>query len=180
MSSFQNQAATNEFIPLSSFIDDFDTQVCGGTIRQDTLPWSVCGLIIGDAVYSSDNAAWTRGSVYFNLPILEPLDGMRAFFGAQQTFAQTYLSVYDMAYKLPHSFLNKYQFGTWSNILSTGTDVEHWSGSNPSGVWPECSFVSKPYRNSSNGLTEVALQNNLAGNICTPPLRLVAENMFAH
>lgn len=180
LSSFQNQAATNEFIPLSSFIDYFDSQVCGGTIRQDTLPWSVCGLIIGDAVYSSDNAAWTRGSVYFNLPILEPLDGMRAFFGASRTFAQEHVGIHNMEYKLPHSFLNKYQFGEWTNILSTGTDVEHWGGSNPTGIWPEYSFVAKPFRTAQNSLTEVCLQDDLKGNICTPPLRLVAENMFAH
>lgn len=76
--------------------------------------------------------------------------------------------------------MNKWQFGEWSNILSTGTDVEHWGGSNPTGRWPEYSFVSKPYRTAQNGLTEVCLQDNLKGNICTPPLRLVAENMFAH
>lgn len=118
--------------------------------------------------------------MYFNLPILEPLDGMRAFFGAQQTFAQTYLSVHDMAYKLPHSFLNRHQFGEWADILSTGTDVEHWGGSNPTGRWPEYSFVAKPFRTAQNTLTEVCLQDDLKGNICTPPLRLVAENMFAH
>ena len=166
---------------MSSFIDYFDSQVCGGNgIRQDTLPWSVCGLIIGDAVYSSDNAAWTRGSVYFNLPILEPLDGMRAFFGANRTFAQEHVGICNMEYKLPHSFLNRWQFGEWTNILSTGTDVEHWGGSNPTGRWPEYSFVAKPFRTAQNSLTEVCLQDDLKGNICTPPLRLVAENMFAH
>lgn len=144
------------------------------------MPYSVCGVVLGDAIYSSDNAAYTRGNAYFNAPLLEPLDQMREFFGANRTFAQEYVGIGNLEYKMPYWFLTSGSFGEWGDILSTGTDVEHWGGSNPTGRWPEYSFVSKPYRTAQNTLTEVALQEDLKGNICKPPLRLVAENVFAH
>ena len=105
---------------------------------------------------------------------------MREFFGANRTFAQEYVNIGNLEYKLPYWFLTSGSFGQWSDILSTGTDVEHWGGSNPTGRWPEYSFVSKPFRTAQNTLTEVCLQEDLKGNICKPPLRLVAENVFAH
>lgn len=111
-------------------------------------PYSICGLKIGNGLYSSDNAANSRSSVYFNAPILQPLDGMRQFFGATKTFAQEHLSAGNLEYKLDRTFCSQDDFYVYTDILSTGTDVEHWSGENPTGVWPEYSFVSKPFRTS--------------------------------
>lgn len=62
-----------------------------------------------------------------------------------------------MNYKMAEVFGDTTQFGQYTDALSVGTDIEHWSGANQSGVFPEWSFVSKPYRNSQNGLVEVAL-----------------------
>lgn len=179
LSAFDN-SAVSYWRKLEDVLEPFDTIICGGYISHDTMPYSVCGVELGDAIYSSDNAAYARGNVYFNAPLLEPLDQMRAFFGANRTFAQEYVGIGNLEYKLPYWFLTSGSFGQWSDILSTGTDVEHWGGSNPTGVWPEYSFVAKPFRTAQNTLTEVCLQDDLKGNICKPPLRLVAENVFAH
>lgn len=40
--------------------------------------------------------------------------------------------------------------------------------------------MSKPYRDTNGQLQEVKLQDTLPSNICTPPLRLGAENFLAH
>ena len=80
--NFVSPATIASFMPLSGIIEEFDNRVCDGAISRDRLPWSVCGLQIGDGYYISDNAAAVQGEVYSNAPLLKPLDMMRTFLGA--------------------------------------------------------------------------------------------------
>ena len=73
----------------AAYVGQFETEICKGSPELYNFPWSVCGCPIGTALYASDTASW-QPSEYSNLPILQPIDGMRYFFGANGTWAQYY------------------------------------------------------------------------------------------
>ena len=72
-----------------TFVPQLDEAICGDRgIELENMPWSVCGCAIGDGLYTTDASTYTAAqSEYVNLPMLEPIDGMRAFFGARRTWA---------------------------------------------------------------------------------------------
>lgn len=89
------------------------------------MPWSVCGCKLGKALYMGDSSARMQ-SEYQNLPILEPLDGMRAFFGEPTTFAQTYSGRGDIRYKYSVEWMfDRHDLPSdLAPALSVGADVD--------------------------------------------------------
>lgn len=165
----------------SNFQTDFDHAICGDNyqgVELETMPWSVCGCNIGQGLYANDSVVRTQ-SAYDNLPILEPLDGMRAFFGDPIPFAQAYSGRGDLRNKYGGWLFDEYGIGSdlgseMSSILSIGCDFGF-----PGNYWLPYSFIQKAGRTTSGQLETWKLDDK-PDYLCKPPFRLGAQNFLAH
>ena len=158
----------------STFVPEFDDAICGGSPELYNMPWSVCGCPIGKALYTGD-ASGQMSSEYKNLPILEPLDGMRAFFGEPISFANTYSGRGDIRYKYGDTIFDEYSVPqSLTEILSIGCDFDF-----PNSYAFPYSFIQKAGRTSTGELQSVKLSSD-ADYLCKPPFRLCAQNFLAH
>ena len=159
----------------STFVANFDDVICGSqSPALYNMPWSVCGCPIGRALYTGD-ASGQMSSEYKNLPILEPLDGMRAFFGEPISFANAYSGRGDIRYKYGDTIFDEYSIPqSLSEILSIGCDFDF-----PSSYAFPYSFIQKAGRTSTGELESVKLSSD-ADYLCKPPFRLCAQNFLAH
>lgn len=162
-----------------TFVPDFDNEICNDSVELNSMPWSVCGCPIGRALYAGD-ASGRMQSAYQNLPILEPLDGMRAFFGESISFADTYSGRGDIRYKYGDPIFDEASIASYlppdlSNALSIGADFGF-----PNNYWLPYSFVQKAGRDSSGNSETWKLDSDKPDYLCKPPFRLGAQNFLAH
>lgn len=114
------------------------------------------------------------------MPILEPLDGMRAFFGDPMSFADTYAGRGDIRYKYGDTIFDEASIASYlpaelTAALSVGCDFGFSNN-----YWLPYSFVQKAGRDSSGNLETWKLDSDKPDYLCKPPFRLGAQNFLAH